>query len=136
MGDEAPLEESDAQRELRYRAVRDREPLKRLENGLTIVRCRKHEPISLENLTRDQIAVRTGKRWVSKFAAGWGLSRYVDWIEATVKEVAWTLETGPIYHEVVFLEPVGISNGVAVHTITMRSDGRYLHAYPDQDSDE
>ena len=122
--------------ELQCRKVQDREPLKTLANGLMIVRCKKHEPIDLANLSRKQVVLRTSKVFGSKFASDWNLVNYVEWIESRLEELGWTTATGPATDIQHFVSPIGIARGNAVHTIMLRSDGRFVHAYPDEDAYE
>jgi hypothetical protein len=117
-----------------YRKVRDREPLKALANGLMIVRCKKHEPIVLTDLSREQVIWRTSKQWGSKFTSDWTLAKYVQWIELRLKELRWSTATGPTADNTIFPDPVGISRGIPVHTIKLISDRRFVHAYPDEDT--
>jgi hypothetical protein len=120
----------------KYRKVPDRAALKILTNGLEIIRCKKHEPIDLSGLSEQMIIKLTSKKWGSKFAPEWDLAKYVSWIESKVAELGWTPTTGAASDRTKLPEPIGISRGVAVHTISMVIAGRYVHAYPDEDNDE
>jgi hypothetical protein len=110
--------------------------LKILTNGVEIIRCKKHEPTGFSGLSQENIIKLTSKISGSKFAKGWDLVKYVSWIESKVVELGWTPMTGAASDKTVLPEPVGISRGIAVHTITMVIAGRYVHAYPDEDTDE
>lgn len=119
--------------EAELRSVRDREPLRTLPGGLVIVRCMKHEPCDLSQLSREQLRQRTSKVYGSKFTAEWTLDRYAQWITDRVVQLGWTLQTGPAEDDLHSDRPVGVSAGNLVHTIHLVSDGRYLHAYPVED---
>jgi hypothetical protein len=125
---------SGASREQACRRVGDRETLELLPSGLEIVRCRKHEAISFAGMSRQEISRRTDKRAGSKFTAAWSLARYVDWLAEQLSLLGWDADTGPADQDVVLPEVVGVSNGQAVSTIHIVSDGRYVHAYPARDA--
>jgi hypothetical protein len=131
MADNAPPELDPL--EVAFRKISDGGTLKTVEGGLQIIRRKKHEPINLEGLSREQRIRRTSKIYGSKFASAWNLVKYVEHIELRVKELKWTAATGAASDRLHLAEPVGISNGVQVHTIRMISDGRFVHAYPDKD---
>ncbi len=114
------------------RRVSDGHPLKILANGLVIIRRKKHEPIDMTGLSRQDIVDWTSKRSGSKFSSDWTLVRCVQWIEDQVTALGWTPETGPVTTTVVFEQTVGISAGKNACTIRLRSDGRYVHAYPEE----
>lgn len=115
-----------------FRRVRDGEPLRSLASGLVIIRRRKHEPVDFSGLTKDDIVSRTSKRSGSKFLIDWTLTRYVAWIEAEINILGWTDDTGPATAVVQFTERVGISRGSHVKRVRLRSDGRNVHAYPEE----
>jgi hypothetical protein len=101
---------------------------------MEITRAIKHEPITLDGLTEAQIVRRTGRVAGSKFAASWTLPVVTAWLRSQIEARGWTCPPG--HHERVragFDATVGISEGVAVSTITILVSGRYVHAYPDRD---
>ncbi len=117
------------------REVRDGQALAVLSAGLAIVRRRKHEPIDFEAAGKKGALRRlTGKLYGSKFSAEWTLDRYVKWITEQVSALGWSLQTGPIHHDVVEAQIMGYCQGQPVHTIRIVSDGRHLHAYPIEDT--
>ncbi len=118
--------------EERYRGVRDGESLETLANGLVLIRRKKHEPISLAGLKREEIVDATSKRSGSKFLSVWTLMRYVQWIQEQVNAFGWTQDTGPTTTVIHFNDHVGISRGIYVRKVRLRSDGRYIHAYPEE----
>lgn len=126
------MAEGDPNSEENLRAVPDGESLRTLANGLAIVRRMKHEPVDMTGLSRQEIVDRSSKRSGSKFSSDWNLARYMEWIETQIEELEWTAESGPVTATVVFEEIVGISGGKNVRTIRLRSDGRYVHAYPEE----
>jgi hypothetical protein len=85
--------------------------LKTLPAGLVIIRRRKHEPLDLSVLQAAQIVERTGKRSGSKFLKDWDLVTYVVWIEAQIRALNWTSETGPATATIEFDAATGISRG-------------------------
>lgn len=106
--------------------------LKKLESGLEIIRRRKHEPIELSKLTRDDLIRLTGKRFGSKFLPDWTIVRLTAWTAEVVESHGW--KTGAMQQlEVVLPESVGIVNGERVSTIRIICDGRHVHAFPIED---
>lgn len=95
-----------------------------LENGLVLVRRRKHEPIDFESA--DDLAKQTDKRSGSKFLPDWTLQAYVEWLA----EEARRLPREPQSRTIVMDRAVGYSNGRKVDKIRIVSDGHYVHAYP------
>lgn len=106
------------------------------ENGLAILRRRKHEwSDALRELPPDQFALKTGKKWGSKFSAAWTLDVLVDWIDAQVRLYGWTSEVqSPSPIDVRTVDVVGWCDGQPVRTIRIVCDGRYIHAYPIKDA--
>jgi hypothetical protein len=121
-----------ADAEERYRGVRDGEALEVLANGLVLIRRKKHEPISLTGLTRQEIVEATSKRSGSKFLDDWTLTRYVQWLRRQIDLLDWTQDTGPTTTVVHFDVQIGISRGIYARKVRLRSDGRYVHAYPEE----
>jgi hypothetical protein len=113
-------------------SIRDGETLRRLDNGLEIVRREKHEwKASLENLQPEKLVTRTGKVWGSKFHADWTLPALVTWIEAVLVEEGWTLQPGqPSEADRLLDRNIGLVAGVPTRRIKVVCDGRYVHAYP------
>ena len=116
------------------RSFPDGHTVRRLANGLEIVRRQKHEPLTTA-VPRERLVELTGKRMGSKFLPGWPPSRVVEWLEAFLLANEWTVEPGVARSEDVRLnEPVGLVRGERVHTIrVMRNNGRYVHAFPVED---
>ena len=109
--------------------VPDGRMLRRLDNGLEIVRRRKHEPVG------EEVALsQSDKRAGSKFLPAWTLERVVDWIEQQLRQPKCPVQPGaPASHQVRLGELVGFCRGIKVHTIRIVSDGAYVHAYPVED---
>jgi hypothetical protein len=112
--------------------IPDRGELRRLASGLIITRARKHEPIRIEDLSADELKRVTDKIRGSKFMSDWTLTRVTDWIQEQIESEPIPLGEAAV-RKVKFESPVGYSDGKKVYTITIRSDGRYVHAYPDRD---
>jgi len=106
--------------------------LRTLPSGLQIVRRRKHEWFpALATFDPMRLKDRTGKKWGSKFLPAWTLIVLTDWIAMRVTETNWTTDIQePEPLDTSFGEPIGLANGVGVHTIRIVCDGRYIHAYP------
>jgi len=115
-------------------AVPDGEPLRVLDNGLVIIRRRKHEPTpDLLDLPPDQLRRRTDKRWGSKFSPDWHwpLPELVDWIEHQLIDHADHFTPGQRQQiDLVETQAIGFVAGRPTRTIRIVSDGRYVHAYP------
>ncbi len=112
--------------------------LRTVDSGLQIIRRKKHEwHESLSKLNPKKLKERTGKVWGSKFLAFWTLESFVDQIEAEVILAGWTPAAQlPNPLDVIATHEIGLANGCKVHTIRIVCDGRYIHAYPIEDSDE
>jgi len=87
--------------------------LRTLENGLHIVRRKKHEwSDSLKKLNPKKLKERTGKVWGSKFLDFWTLDSLVDRIEAAAILAGWTIdEQQPNPLDVVEEREIGVVNG-------------------------
>jgi hypothetical protein len=122
--------------ESQLRAVPEAGVLSILPNGIAIVRRRKHEPISLEGLSRDEIVRRTNKQSGSKFLPGTSLARIVEITREILEEsnVQPGDQDGGHYAKI-YDEPIGISNGRQVRAARVRTrDGcRRAHAYPEDE---
>ena len=117
-----------------FHSVRDRETLVRLPSGIEIIRAMKHEPISFEGMSKQQIKSLTNKVNGSKFAAGWTLERYVQWMSSFIGTRGWTFPPSQQQRERAVLdEIVGVADGAESHTIEIVVRGRYAHAYPIED---
>ncbi|MDB5323799.1 MAG: hypothetical protein JWN40_5430 [Phycisphaerales bacterium] len=118
--------------------VADGGVLRALENGLQIIRRKKHEwSEPLSKLNPKKLKERTGKVWGSKFLAFWTLESLVDRIESEVILAGWTSKAqSPNPLDVVDTREIGLAKGHKVHTIRIVCDGRHIHAYPIEDSDE
>ena len=82
----------------------------------------------------EKLALRTNKKWGSKFLPEWSVPQICDWIEEQVNAAGWTLtiqEPNPL--DIHFTQDVGLVEGKRVRTIQIRSDGRNVHAYPIKD---
>lgn len=116
------------------RKVRNRETLRRLDNGMEIVRATKHEPIDFESLSRQELTRLTDSQNGSKFLGEWSLERLTDWLEARVREQGWRFPPGVQGRVRVRMgQQVGFVRGRLVHTVTILASGRWVHAYPDED---
>lgn len=108
--------------------------LRRLPNGLEIVRRQKHEPIMLGAGSSD-IASRTDKKSGSKFVSQWGLDRVTNFLEKQLLAPGCPLK--PLLPGAMTIragEPIGIVGGDSVQSVRIVSDGRYVHAYPVEDA--
>lgn len=112
--------------------------LRTLENGLQIIRRKKHEwSASLAKLSPKKLKDRTGKVWGSKFLDFWTLEVLVDRIETAAILAGWTRdEQDPNPLDVVERNEIGVVNGEKVRTIRFVCDGRHIHAYPIEDRHE
>src|SRR3954454_22739221 len=113
-------------------SIRDGETLRVLGSGLEIVRREKHEwKASLERLSPEKLAKRTGKVWGSKFYPAWTPPVLVASIETTVGEEGWVLQPGrPTETDRQLDREIGLVAGKATRRIRVVCDGRYVHAYP------
>lgn len=112
-------------------AVADGETLVRLPSGIELIRRQKHEPRAVEGLTRDELRVLTNKENGSKFAAGWTLDYYVDWMGTLLAAVEWTFPPNLKFRIRIPLQrEIGIADGQPSHTIEIVARGRYVHGYP------
>jgi hypothetical protein len=114
-----------------YRNVEDGGTLKTLDNGLVIVRRKKHEPLDMGQMSRTEIIRRTSKISGSKFNSRWTLENYVNWVAAQTLRLGWSVTPGDSNEAVRLSECVGVSNGQNAYTIRLRRNGRYVHAYPE-----
>jgi hypothetical protein len=112
--------------------------LKVLATGLRIVRRRKHEwNPGLLKLDPKKLALRTGKEWGTKFLSFWTLDVLVNRIEVEVARARWTKDSQiPNPLDVVDASEIGLANGKRAHTMRIVCDGRHIHAYPIEDSNE
>jgi len=106
--------------------------LRHLASGLEIVRRRKHEPVDLSGLTRDQLRQNTDKRAGSKFTSDWSLEKLVVWVGEQVERLGWAPGTARS-SDITLDSPVGHFVGKESRTIRIISDGRYVHAFPVED---
>jgi hypothetical protein len=113
-------------------SIPDGGTLRKLENGLEIVRRRKHEWLpTLDGMQADKLAERTGKTWGSKFYCDWTLPALVEWIKGIITEEGWTLRPGQSSQtDRVFNHDIGLAAGKPTPKIRVVCDGRYVHAYP------
>ncbi len=75
--------------------------------------------------------------WGSKFLEFWTLEALVDRIESEVIVAGWTAAAqNPNPLDVVDRREIGLARGHKVHTIRIVCDGRHIHAYPIEDSDD
>ena len=116
--------------------VADGGTLRTLASGLEIIRREKHEwSANLDKLPPKKLAERSGKVWGSKFLAFWTLEALVNRIETAVTVVGWTTaaqDPNPI--DIEDEREIGLVSGRKVHTMRIVCDGRYIHAYPIEDS--
>jgi hypothetical protein len=120
--------------ERNYRRVANGEVLRRLDNGLMIVRRVKHEwTPRLARLKREALARETNTERGSKFVREWTLERCVEWLEARIDELGWNSSTGRTEHTFEEPMPVGYSNGQAVSKIRVVVSSRGVHMYPVDD---
>ncbi len=110
-------------------AVPDGQTLVTLATGIEIVRRRKHEPIRINSLDRQQLESRTGKKSGSKFLPGTTLEHIVGDTEAILTENDAALNTSGTYTKT-FTDDVGLVGGVRVKTLQVLCNGRYAHAFP------
>lgn len=114
-----------------YHKVANGGVLKRLPNGLLVVRRFKHEwTRRLEGLPPAAFAMETSPKRGSKFLKAWNLSFYVQWVEEQLQALQWTEDTPQAEHTVELDHPVGYSNGKLVNTIRIELSSRNVHAYP------
>ncbi len=110
-------------------AVPDGQTLQTLATGIEIVRRRKHEPIRLDGLDREQLVSLTDKKSGAKFLPGTTLEDIVRYTETILHDNNATLNTSGTYTRT-FVGYVGIAGGIRVRTLTVLFDGRYAHAFP------
>jgi hypothetical protein len=110
-------------------AVPDGQTLVTLATGIEIVRRRKHEPINIDGLDMEQLALHTGKKSGSKFLPGTTLAHIVRYTEEVLAENRATLYSSGTYTKT-FTDDIGISGGIRVRTIQVLFDGHYAHAFP------
>jgi hypothetical protein len=109
--------------------------LRTLENGLLIIRRKKHEwSDGLAKLSAKKLKERTGKVWGSKFLDFWTLETLVDRIETAAILAGWTREEQhPNPLDVIEANEIGLVNGEKIRFVC---DGRHIHAYPIEDRHE
>src|SRR5437016_4967053 len=92
--------------------VRNRETLRRLENGIEVTRAVKHEPIDYASLDAEKLEEATDDRNGSKFLPSWTLQRIVDWTAEQVAANGWRFPPGARTRiRVRLAEPVGYVRG-------------------------
>ena len=116
------------------RSVPDGGPLHVLPNGIQIIRRKKHEPIDLEGLDRDELARRTGKLEGSKFLPGTSLGRIVEMTCEILLENGAQVGSNEAYNRV-HRDTIGISRGRRVRGLRVRrsGNGKVAHAYPEDE---
>jgi hypothetical protein len=113
----------------------DGDTLRKLPNGIQIIRRKKHEWVSsLDPQNRADFLKKTNPFFGSKFLPSWTLSHHLAWLEQRIAELKWRLDS-PRDGEATFKEKaaVGYSNGRLVHTIRLVIDSGFVHAYPVED---
>jgi hypothetical protein len=105
--------------------------LKRLSNGLVVVRRKKHEwRDELDRMDVREFARATDRINGSKFSREWTLEQYIGWLEAEVSRIGWTRDTPSTDVEVVLPTAVGWSHGRRVSKIRIELGSGFIHAYP------
>lgn len=70
--------------------VEDGGAVRVLRSGLVILRRRRHEwSPRLAKLDENELAIRTDKRFGSKFVQAWDRARLIDWVESEVERAGW-----------------------------------------------
>jgi len=105
-----------------------------MASGINILRRKKHEPIVLADLTREEIAWRTDKNNGSKFLPGTSLSRIVEMTCEILMENKAVSGTKDGYTKA-YDKVVGVSRGEAVRAVKVvrSNNGAYAHAYPEDE---
>jgi len=116
------------------RGVPDAGVLDMLPNGIRIIRRKKHEPIEMGQLTRNERMRRTDKLEGSKFLPGTSLARIVRMTREVLLEndakIGSNDGCGKVYDR-----PIGISRGRPVRGLRVRrsNNGTLAHAYPEDE---
>jgi hypothetical protein len=115
--------------ESQLRGVHDGGELCKLPSGIIITRRRKHEPIKIEGLNKEDLERLTSKEKGSKFLPGTTLRQIVEMTARVLQDKGATKDLKTTYN-VVHDRPVGISRGKWVRGMCVVLKGRYAHAFP------
>jgi hypothetical protein len=112
--------------------------LRTLENGLLIIRRKKHEwSENLRSSARRSSRNGPARFGGSKFLDFRTLEALVDRIETAAILAGWTKEEQhPNPLDMIEPNEIGLVNGKKVRTIRFVCDGRHIHAYPIEDRHE